>query len=240
MTVPIDPTPATESSAVMAATTIDAIAVQLRAVLETLQTIVPDLLTFDARQIKRVMASAKFGVQSIVPTIAIATTVPRVKDRNLFDVQAGQLALQFRDQIVPLAMQFVKFADDIQYTSDNLLAVSAVEALQTYRWAQHAARQPDGAELHSYVAEMARAMKKTMNHRGRLVAFVNSLHDSRASRRAIDPQMTQMYAEKIVLNLRSICVICVSITRSTHRSNSPPALSILSGVMPPTLPLYPR
>jgi hypothetical protein len=165
MTVPIDPTPTTESSAVMAATTIDAIAVRFRAVLATLQTVVPDLLTFDARQIKRVAASAKFGVQSIVPTITVVTTVPRAKERNLFNVQGGQLALQFRDQIVPLAMQLVKLADDIQYTSDNLLAVSAVEALQTYRWAQHAARQPDGAELHSYVAEMARAMKKTMNHR---------------------------------------------------------------------------
>ncbi|HEX7676560.1 MAG TPA: hypothetical protein VF713_00435, partial [Thermoanaerobaculia bacterium] len=77
----------------------------------------------------------------------------------------GQLAIQFRDQIVPLAMQLVKFADDIQYTSDNMLAVSAVEALQTYRWAQHAARQPDGADLHSYVADMSRAVKKTMNHR---------------------------------------------------------------------------
>jgi len=149
----------------MAATTIDAIAVQLRAVLETLQTIVPDLLTFDARQIKRIMASAKFGAHSIVPTIAIVTTVPRVKDRNLFDVQAGQLALQFRDQIVPLAGQLVKFADDIQFTSDNMLAISAVQALQTYSWAQHAARQPDGADLHSYVADMSRAVKKTMNHR---------------------------------------------------------------------------
>jgi hypothetical protein len=165
MTVPIDPTPITESSAVMAATKIDAIAVQFRAVLETLQTIVPDLLTFDARQIKRIMASAKFGVQSIVPTITVVTTVPRAKDRNLFNVQGGQLAIQFRDQIVPLAMQLVKFADDIQFTSDNMLAVSAVEALQTYRWAQHAARQPDGAELHSYVADMSRAVKKTMNHR---------------------------------------------------------------------------
>lgn len=164
MTVPIDPTP-TESSAVMAATTIDAIAVQLRAVLETLQTIVPDLQTFDARQIKRVMASAKFGVQSIVPTITVVTTVPRAKDRNLFNVQGGQLAVQFRDQIVPLAQQLVKVADDIQFTSDNMLAVSAVEALQTYRWAQHAARQPDGADLHSYVADMKSAVRKTMNHR---------------------------------------------------------------------------
>jgi hypothetical protein len=119
MTVPIDPTPTTESSAVIAATTIDAIAVQIRAVLATLQTIVPDLQTFDARQIKRVAASAKFGVQSIVPTIAMVTSVPRAQDRNLFDVQAGQLALQFRDQIVPLARQLVKFADDIEYTSDN-------------------------------------------------------------------------------------------------------------------------
>ncbi len=165
MTVPIDPTPTTESSAVIAATTIDAIAVQLRAVLATLQTIVPDVLTFDSRQIKRVAASAKFGVQSIVPTIAMVTSVPRAKDRNLFDVQAGHLALQFRDQIVPLAAQLVTFADDIQFTSDNMLAISAVQALQTYSWAQHAARQPDGAELHSYVADMARAVKKTMNHR---------------------------------------------------------------------------
>src|ERR1700760_1775058 len=100
MTVTPSPTPTTpESPAVIAATTADAIAAELRTIVGTLQTAVPGLLKFDARQVRRIAASAKFGNDSLAPTINVVSAVPRAKDRNMFDVHAGQLALQYRDQL---------------------------------------------------------------------------------------------------------------------------------------------
>jgi hypothetical protein len=165
MTVTPSPTPTPDSPAVLAATTADAIAAQLRAIASTLQTAVPGLLKFDARQVRRIAASAKFGSESLVPTINVVSSVPKAKDRDMFDVHAGQLALQYRDQVLPLAKQIGEFAADLEFTIDNMLAAAAVQALQTYRWAQHVVRQPDGAELQSYVDQMSSAVKKTMNHR---------------------------------------------------------------------------
>jgi len=165
MTVTPSPTSTPGSPAVIAATTADAIAGQLRDIVATLQTVVPGLLKFDARQVKRISASAKFGSVSVVPTINVVTSDPKAKDRDMFDVHAGQLALQYRDQVLPLAKQIGEFAADLEFTIDNMLAAAAVQALQTYRWAQHVVRQPDGAELQSYVDQMSGAVKKTMNHR---------------------------------------------------------------------------
>jgi len=165
MTVTPSPTPTPDSPAVLAATTADAIAAELRNIIGTLQTAVPDLMKFDARQVRRIAASAKFGSESIVPTINVSSSVPKAKDRAMFDIHAGQLALQYRDQILPLAKQIGEFAADLEFTVDNMLAAAAVQALQTYRWAQHVVRQPDGAELQSYVDQMSSAVKKTINHR---------------------------------------------------------------------------
>ncbi|HEX9457781.1 MAG TPA: hypothetical protein VGA84_01480 [Thermoanaerobaculia bacterium] len=165
MTITPSPTPTPNSPAVLAATTADAIAEELRAIVDTLQTAVPGLLKFDARQVRRIAASAKFGSASLVPTITVVSSVPKAKDRDMFDVKAGRLALQYRDQVLPLAKQIGEFAADLEFTIDNMLAAAAVQSLQTYRWAQHVARQPDGADLQSYVDQMSGAVKKTMNHR---------------------------------------------------------------------------
>src|SRR5258708_754190 len=165
MTTPPNPLPAPDSSAVTAATAADSIAIQLRDILTTLQTVVPGLQKFDSKQIRRISASAKFGSKSVVQTINMVSAVPRAKDRNMFDVNAGQLALRYRDQLVPIAKQIASFAADLEFTADNMLSGAAVQALQTYQWAQHAARQPDGADVRSYVGEMAKVVKKTMNHR---------------------------------------------------------------------------
>src|SRR4029077_18041911 len=87
------------------------------------------------------------------------------KNPTLFNVEAGHLAKESDDQLSALASQFAEFAADLQFTIDTMLANVAVQALQTYRWAQHAVRQPGGERLQSYVDQMSRAVKKTMNHR---------------------------------------------------------------------------
>ena len=98
-----NPIPVNTSPAVTAATTADVIAEQFRAALVTLLAIVPDLQKYDSRKVKRIAVSAKFGNAAIVPVINMVASVPRVREQNLFDVDAAHFALQFRDQVVPLA-----------------------------------------------------------------------------------------------------------------------------------------
>src|ERR1019366_9117398 len=160
-----NPLPVNTSPAVTAATTADAIAEQFRAVLVTLLAIVPDLQKYDSRQIRRITASAKFGNEAIIPVINLVASVPRMKESNLFDVDAGHFARQFRDQVVPLAKQLIEFANDVVFTSQNLLSASSVQALQMYRLGQHAVKQPDGADLQPFVDTMSHIVKKTMNIR---------------------------------------------------------------------------
>jgi len=165
MTDTNNPPTSTTSPAVTAATTTEAIAAQYRAAIANLRSIMPGFLKFDKRQAKRIAASAKFGAQTIMPTVTMITTVQPEKDPILFNVDAGQLAKASDDQLTPLAGQFAEFAVDLQYTIDTMLANVAVQALQVYRWAQHAVKQPGGEVLQSYVDQMSRAVKKTMNHR---------------------------------------------------------------------------
>jgi hypothetical protein len=160
-----NPPPVTTSPAVTAATTADVIAEQFRAVLVTLLPIVPDLQKFDSKKVRRIAASAKFGNDAIVPVINLVASVPRVRDLNLFDVDAGHFARQFQDQVVPLAKQLIEFANDVVFTGQNLLSASSVQGLQVYRLAQHVVKQPDGADLQPFVDTMSHIVKKTMNRR---------------------------------------------------------------------------
>jgi hypothetical protein len=158
------PAPLPDAPAVTAATTTEAIAAKIRAAIALLQSLVPGFLKYDARESKRIAASAKFGADSIMPTIGMVTTV-QGRARNLFDVDEGQLTQELKDQLSPLVKQVEEFAADFQFTLDSRMANVAVQALQTYKWAQHAAKQPDGAPLHSYVAQMSAVVKKTQNKR---------------------------------------------------------------------------
>jgi hypothetical protein len=159
------PSPISNSPAVTAATTTEAIAAKIRAAIALLQSLVPGFMKFDAREAKRIAASAKFGADSIMPTIGMVTTVPQGRVSNLFDVDEGQLTQELKDQLSPLVKQVEEFAADFQFTLDSKMANVAVQALQTYKWAQHAAKQPDGAPLRSYVAQMAAVVKRTQNKR---------------------------------------------------------------------------
>jgi hypothetical protein len=165
MTDTNNPPTSTTSPAVNAATATEAIAAQFRTALANVRSIMPGLLKYDKRQSRRIAASAKFGALSIMPTATMVTTVEPEKSASLFNVDAGQLAKASDDQLTPLAGQFAEFAVDLQYTIDTMLANVAVQALQVYRWAQHAVKQPGGEVLQSYVDQMSRAVKKTMNHR---------------------------------------------------------------------------
>jgi hypothetical protein len=158
------PTP--DGPAAAAAKTVELIAQQYRDAIATLQAIMP-LQKFDSRQTRRVAASARFAPGLIEPTIALVTSASLAKERNMFNVDDGEVALELRSQVAPLFQQLASVAADGLFTIDSKLAVSSVHALQTYKWAQHASAQPDGAELHPYLAEMERFVMKALNRRKR-------------------------------------------------------------------------
>jgi hypothetical protein len=164
-TFPSLSTPTTpDGPASAAAKAVELIAQQYRDAIAGLQAIMP-LLKFDSRQTRRVAASAKFASALIEPTIAMVTSASLAKERNLFNVYDGEFALELCSQITPLFQQLASLAADGLFTIDSKAAASSVQALQTQKWAQHAAKQPEGAELHPYVAEMERSVKKVLNRR---------------------------------------------------------------------------
>jgi len=94
-------TPTTpDGPAAAAAKAVELIAQQYRDAIAALQTIMP-LLKFDSRQTRRVAASAKFAPGLIEPTIAMVTSASLMKDRNLFNVEEAEFALELRSQITP-------------------------------------------------------------------------------------------------------------------------------------------
>ena len=158
-------TPTTpDGPASAAAKAVELIAQQYRDAIAALQTIMP-LLKYDSRQTRRIAASAKFAPGLIEPTIAMVTSASLAKERNLFNVEEAEFALELRSQVTPLFQQLASLAADGLFTIDSKAAVSSVQALQTQKWAQHAAKQPEGAELDPYVAVMERSVKKVLNRR---------------------------------------------------------------------------
>ena len=155
-----------DGPAAAAAKAVELIAQQYRDAIAGLQTIMP-LLKFDSRQTRRVAASAKFARALIEPAIAMVTSASMMKERNLFNVYDGELALELRSQLTPLFQQLASLAADGLFTIDSKLAASAVQALQSHKLAQHAAAQPDGAELRPYVDVMDHSVKKVINRRKR-------------------------------------------------------------------------
>jgi hypothetical protein len=161
--IPTTPT----AAAVAAAKDVDVIAQRFRDAIAILLTIMPDLLKYDAREIRRIAASAKFADGLITPAISMTQAAPSARQRNLFDEYEGEYAKDLRDQVGPLMQQIASFVADVQFTILNKLAVASVHALQLYQWAQHAAAQPDGAELHRSVADMKRVVLRALNRRKR-------------------------------------------------------------------------
>jgi hypothetical protein len=162
------PTPPTADTPAVAATKdVEVIAQRFRDAIAILLTIMPDLLKYDAREIRRIAASAKFADGLLTPAIFMTTAASPAKQRNMFDPYEGEYATALRDQVGPLMLQLGAFVADVEFTILNKLAVASVHALQMYKWAQHAANQPDGAELHPFVADMERVVMRALNRRKR-------------------------------------------------------------------------
>lgn len=142
-------------------------AAQIAALLDQLEALVRTYPEPDTAHKLTIRANARFAGELVTPTITAVTNYEPLRERRLFDVDAGRNALAFRDSFRPLAQRIAVLATKLDYAVDSKLADVAVDALQTYQWSKRHARLADGAGLRPYVAEMQRVVEKTLNHRSK-------------------------------------------------------------------------
>src|SRR5258706_8208515 len=139
-----------------------AIAGQLGELVNEIEGLTPNLTPHDSRQARRVASAAKFAAELIAPTITTMTVVPSAP-KDLFDVEAGRQALEYRDQFRPIAQRLTALGNALEFSIDSKLSKSGEDSLQTYHWAKRALLGPNGPALAPYVEEMRRAVKKAIN-----------------------------------------------------------------------------
>lgn len=143
------------------------LALQMTALLDQLEALIPAYPEPDAARKTTVRANARFAGELVMPTITAVTNYEPLRARKLFDVEGGRKALACRDDLRPIAQRIAVIASRLDFVVDSKLADAAIETLQTYQWSKRHAKQPDGAGLRPYVAEMQRVVEKTINHRAK-------------------------------------------------------------------------
>ncbi len=141
------------------------LAVSFIAMIDQFQAQIPNFQHHDPSDIRRVAAIARFAPDLVVPTIATTTSFAPAAQRNMFDVEANQMAIRRQNAFQPVIQRLAALTDGLQFTVNNGLAEAGAQALDVYTWAKSYARRPDATALHPYVAEMSRAVKKVINHR---------------------------------------------------------------------------
>ena len=133
--------------------------------LDQFQALVPDFTVPDPARRHRVASRARFAEQMVVPMIAASDNYPLLRQKNLFDVDGGRLALAVRDALRPIALRLASLTEAVNYTIDVRLAAAGTESLQAYDWSKSHVKFADANELKPYVDEASRVVKKTLNRR---------------------------------------------------------------------------
>ncbi len=60
----------------------------------------------------------RFAEQMVVPMIAASDNYPPLRQKNLFDADAGRLALALRDALRPIALRLAALTGALSYTID--------------------------------------------------------------------------------------------------------------------------
>jgi hypothetical protein len=141
------------------------LAVSFIAMIDQFQAQIPNFQHHDPSDIRRVAAIARFAPDLIVPTIATTSSFAPAAQRNLFDVEANQMAIRRQNAFQPVIQRLTALTDGLQFTVNNGLAEAGAQALDVYTWAKAYARRPDATALHPYVAAMSHVVKKVINHR---------------------------------------------------------------------------
>lgn len=141
---------------------IDAKVSRMEAIVQELEALFPGLVPHDPRQIRRVVHTARFARDLIVPTMATASAV--AIPAGLFDADAVRTALDMKDKVAPLLQRLVVYTDNLGYTLDEEVSKGGEACLQTYKWAERSVRGGRRTDLQPYVDEMSRMVKKTLNN----------------------------------------------------------------------------
>lgn len=158
-------TPSTPPPQVTPSVTPEDLAVSFIAMIDQFQAQIPNFQHHDPSDIRRVAAIARFAPDLIVPTIATTMSFAPAAQRNLFDVEANQMAIRKQNAFQPVIQRLTALTDGLQFTVNNGLAEAGAQALDVYTWAKAYARRPDATALHPYVAALSRVVKKVINHR---------------------------------------------------------------------------
>jgi len=142
-------------------------AAQISALLDQIEALIPNYTKLDSGRARTVRGNARFAHELIAPTITAVTNYEPLHRCNLFDVERGRNALQFRDELRPIEQRMAVVTSALAFTIDSHLAEAAIEALQTYRWSQYHVRHPEGEGLRPYVEEMERVVKKGLGRRAK-------------------------------------------------------------------------
>lgn len=141
------------------------LAVSFIAMIDQFQAQIPNFQHHDPSDIRRVAAIARFAPDLIVPTIATTTSFAPAAQRNLFAVEANQMAIRRQNAFQPVIQRLSALTDGLQFTVNNDLAEAGAQALDVYTWAKAYAKRPDATALRPYVAAMSHVVKKVINHR---------------------------------------------------------------------------
>jgi hypothetical protein len=130
-----------------------------------MESIVPDLTQPDPTRIRRIAQRAKFARPLIPTTITAVNSYQPLQMRNLFNVPAGQAAIEYDGAMHPIGTRLAALTVALLYSINVKLAASGEEALQTYQWAKRHVKQPDGGGIRTYVEEMQSKVERTINRR---------------------------------------------------------------------------
>lgn len=151
-------------------TTPEDLAASFIAMIDQFQAQIPDFQHHDPRDIRRVTAMARFAPELVVPTIAACMSFAPAAQRNLFDIEASQLAIRRQNAFLPVIQRLTALTDGLQFTVNNGAAEAGSQALDFYSWGKAYIKRPDAAALIPYVDAMTHVVKKVLNHRKPKVA----------------------------------------------------------------------
>ena len=143
---------------------------QIASLLDQIQALIPGYIPPDPARRGHVASNARFAAEVIPPAITASDNYAPLRQRNVFDVEAGRRALALRDALRPLMVRMQALVDGGNFTIDAAMAESGVEVLQMYDWSKRHLRLPDTDALRPYVDEIAGKIAKTINHRPKKAA----------------------------------------------------------------------
>ena len=133
--------------------------------IDQFQAQIPNFQHHDPTTIRRVMAMARFAPELVVPTIAACTSFGPAAQRNLFDVEASQLAIRKQNAFLPVIQRLTALTDGLQFTVNRDMGEAGSQSLDFFSWGKSYSKRPDAAALVPYVAAMSHVVKKVLNHR---------------------------------------------------------------------------